>query len=295
MWRDWFTFSRQDRRAILLLAVLIVIAMFLLWTKPLWYDKEIGEVYTPDSLLQVLAELPQEDSGIRQSPSYFNPNTADSLELLSVGLSPYVVRNILRYRRAGGVFRQPDDLARIYGLHDSVFVHISPYITIPTTSHPSTGTISPSISSDTTRHEHPYAEYMRSKYKPGKFVDLNTADTIELMKIPGIGPVRAKHIVEYRRALGGFHSIAQVHEAYDLPEHLGDWVHIGNPRVKELPINKVSLSQLRTHPYLTFYQARAIVELRKREGNIRSVRQLLFLKEFTEADIARLTPYLSFE
>jgi DNA uptake protein ComE-like DNA-binding protein len=86
-----------------------------------------------------------------------------------------------------------------------------------------------------------------------------------------------------------------VHEAYDLPEHLGDWVHIGNPRVKELPINKVSLSQLRTHPYLTFYQARAIVELRKREGNIRSVRQLLFLDEFTEEDIARLTPYLSFE
>jgi DNA uptake protein ComE-like DNA-binding protein len=136
---------------------------------------------------------------------------------------------------------------------------------------------------------------MRAKYKPGKFVDLNTADTIELMRIPGIGPVRAKHIVEYRRALGGFHSIAQVHEAYDLPEHLGDWVHIGNPRVKELPINKVSLSQLRTHPYLTFYQARAIIELRKREGNIRSVRQLLFLDEFTEEDIARLTPYLSFE
>ena len=60
-------------------------------------------------------------------------------------------------------------------------------------------------------------------------------------------------------------------------------------------INKVSLSALRAHPYLTFYQARAIVELRKREGNIRSIRQLLFLDEFTEADIARLSPYLSFE
>ena len=136
---------------------------------------------------------------------------------------------------------------------------------------------------------------MEAKYKPGTFVDLNTADTAELMKIPGIGPVRAQRIVEYRHALGGYHNIRQVHEAYDLPEHLGDWVHISTPIVKKLHINKLSLSQLRTHPYLTFYQAKSIVELRKREGNIRSARQLLFLDEFTEDDIARLTPYLSFE
>ena len=107
--------------------------------------------------------------------------------------------------------------------------------------------------------------------------------------------MRARRIVEYRHKLGGYHSIAQVHEAYDLPEHLGDWVHISVPTVKKLHINKVSLTQLRNHPYLTFYQAKAIIDLRKREGDIHSVRQLLFLDEFTEADIARLTPYLSFE
>lgn len=147
---------------------------------------------------------------------------------------------------------------------------------------------------DTVRREHPYAEYMRAKHKPGQLVDLNTADTTELMRIPGIGPVRARHIVSYRRALGGFHSITQVHEAYDMPEDLGDWVHIGTPTVEKLYINKESLSQLRAHPYLTFYQARAIIELRKREGSIRSARQLLFLDEFTEADTARLAPYLAF-
>ena len=35
MWRDWFTFSRQDRRAIILLAVLIIVALMLLWAKPM--------------------------------------------------------------------------------------------------------------------------------------------------------------------------------------------------------------------------------------------------------------------
>ena len=294
MWRDWFTFSKQDQRGILLLAALIIIVLILLWTKPMWQHQKPYEPYTPDSLLLSPTNLHQKSTPIKVALHPFDPNTADSLELLSVGLSPYVTRNILRYRKAGGVFRKPSDLARIYGMHDTIFTHIEPYITIPTKKH--TAELPRSATSpDTARREHPYADYMRAKYKPGTFVDLNTADTTELMKIPGIGSVRARHIVEYRQALGGYHSIAQAHEAYDLPEHLGDWVHISTPTIKKLHINKASLTQLKAHPYLTFYQARAIVELRKREGNIRSVRQLLFLNEFTEADIARLTPYLSFE
>lgn len=295
MWRDWFTYSKQDRRAILLLATLMFIAIAFLWTKPIWNHKRPYEACTPDSLLQSLRGLEEEYPETVFYPHPFDPNTADSLELLSVGLTPYVARNILRYRKAGGVFRKAEDLARIYGMHDTMFTNIRPYIRISTAKHPPVKAPYPSMNAEAVRHEHPYAEYMRAKYKPGMFVDLNTADTTELMKIPGIGPVRAQRIVEYRRALGGYHSIKQVHEAYDLPEELGDWVHISSPVIEKLYINKASLSQLRSHPYLTFYQARAITELRKREGNIRSVRQLLFLDEFTETDIVRLTPYLSFE
>ena len=260
----------------------------------MWQHEKPYGAYSPDSLLQSLDDIPREKSKKQIALHPFDPNIADSLELISVGLSPYVTRNILRYRKVGGVFRRPEDLARIYGLHDTVFTRVKPYIMIPTTDYSKSNT-SHIIDYDTIRREYPYADYMRAKYKPGKFVDLNMADTTELMKIPGIGPMRARRIVEYRHKLGGYHSIAQVHEAYDLPEHLGDWVHISVPTVKKLHINKVSLSQLRHHPYLTFYQAKAIIELRKREGDICSVRQLLFLDEFTEADIARLTPYLSFE
>ena len=240
MWRDWFTFSRQDRRGILFLVVLIFIALTLLCTKSIWYHEKPYEACTPDSVAQSLDKKPQEK------------NKRD-------------------------------------------FARTKPQAAQPATERPTIKEPYTTESIDTIRREHPYAEYMRGKYKPGKFVDLNTADTTELMKIPGIGPVSAQYIVNYRRALGGFHTIRQVHEAYDLPEHLGDWVHISAPTVKKLPINKVSASQLRAHPYLTFYQAKAIVALRKREGHIRSARQLLFLDEFTEDDIARLTPYLSFE
>ena len=99
----------------------------------------------------------------------------------------------------------------------------------------------------------------------------------------------------YRERLGGYHSIVQLRELEVLPEELGDWVHVSAPPAAMLNVNKLSLTQLRSHPYLSFYQAKAIVELRKREGHIRSVRQLLFLDEFSESDIERLTPYLSFD
>lgn len=299
MWRDWFVFSRQDQRAIILLSSLIVATLLFLWGKSVWYHPDMEVDPVADSIALQLLSPTVEEPIVRVAPHAFNPNTADSLELLTVGLPPYVVRNVLRYRRAGGQFRRPDDLSRIYGLHDTVYAQVRPYIAIP--AEPRTvpsKTTSPRRDvkpTDTVRREHPYASYMRAKFNPGERVDVNKADTAELMRIPGIGPVYAKMIVDYRHRLGGYQSVEQLRELDVLPHNLTDWVYVGEAPIPTLRVNALSLTQLRSHPYLTFYQAKAIVDLRKREGDIRSLRQLLFLDEFTETDIKRLAPYLSFE
>lgn len=305
MWREWFTFSKQDRRAIIQLSVMIIAVTLFLGIRPWWQKNALAPMSDADSVALSMMVVSDQEPVIRVTPHTFNPNMADSLELLSVGLSPYVVRNILRYRRAGGIFRRPDDLARIYGLHDTVFSQVKPYIDIPTGKDSGKIKATPSmkwpaksptiIPEDTTKRDHPYAEYMRAKITPGQFVDLNKADTAELMKIPGIGPVYAKMIVDYRDKLGGFHHVVQLRDIGPLPEGLGDWVHVSDTSVEKLQINKLSVTRLRSHPYLTYYQAKAIADFRKREGDIRSLQQLLFLKEFTESDIKRLSPYLSFE
>lgn len=305
MWRDWFTFSRQDRRAILLLAVLIMLVLALHYIRPMCNKRTLSTLSSDSttSLLQPSTPI------VKIAPHLFDPNTADSLELLTVGLPPHVVRNIQRYRAAGGQFRRPNDLARIYGLHDTVFTRIRPYIDIPlpkqmnneakkgilTGTDTGTDKPRPQVPPKPAKHEHPYAQYMKAKNNPGQFVDLNLADTTEFMKIPGIGPVYAKMIVDYRQRLGGFHNISQLKELDALPEDIGDWVHVSMPPKDKLRINRLSVTQLRSHPYISFYQAKAIIDLRKREGDIKSTRQLLFLNEFTEDDILRLTPYLSFE
>lgn len=297
MWREWFNFQQSDRRAILILTVAIVAVLCL---RALLPRDELRLAEMTDTVAGQLDTSTKMEPVVAIRMHRFNPNVADSLELLSVGLPPRVARNILRYREAGGRFRRPSDLARIYGMEDTLFAQVEPYIDIPVEKkaamHEMVDVASLSaIKPDTARRSHSYAEYMQNKLKPGEFVELNSADTTELMRIPGIGPVYAQMIVNYRHQLGGFHNVAQLHELEVLPENIGDWVHVAKPASEVLRINHMTLTQLRSHPYLTFYQARAIVEFRKREGDIRSVQQLMFLEGFSKADVERLRPYLSFE
>ena len=63
----------------------------------------------------------------------------------------------------------------------------------------------------------------QEKFPEGIRVELNTADTATLKKIPGIGSYYARRIVDYRNRLGGFVSVAQLKEMGELPENIGRW------------------------------------------------------------------------
>lgn len=52
----------------------------------------------------------------------------------------------------------------------------------------------------------------------GEKINLNQADTKELESLPGIGPVTAKKIIEYREEHGGFQSVDQLAEIPGLSE-----------------------------------------------------------------------------
>jgi hypothetical protein len=60
----------------------------------------------------------------------FDPNTADSTQLLRLGLQPWQVRSIYRYRARGGVFRSKRDFAQLYGLTKKDYLRLEPYIRI---------------------------------------------------------------------------------------------------------------------------------------------------------------------
>lgn len=137
------------------------------------------------------------------------------------------------------------------------------------------------------------------KFEPGTVVELNFADTTELKKIPGIGSSYAKRIVGYRNLLGGYHRMEQLQEVYGMYEELYEKItpffSINTDSLRLIEINNFSLDRLKSHPYINFYQAKAIIEVRKKKKKIESFDELILLEEFTEDDRIRIIPYLSFE
>ena len=134
-----------------------------------------------------------------------------------------------------------------------------------------------------------------AKSRPLEPLDLNSADSTELVKLPGIGPANALKVIRYRERLGGYSDIRQLTEIEGLPDSLMKWFIITDTvQVSKIQVNKATLTELRRHPYLDFYQARAIVEYRNERGIIKGPEQLSFMEEFTAQDLIKLEPYLDF-
>lgn len=152
--------------------------------------------------------------------------------------------------------------------------------------------------SEDTGNMEDYAHYPRvEKLTEGETISLNASDTADWKKIPGIGEVYSTRIVEYRDRLGGFVRKEQLMEVYGVDDELyariapyiemsGSW--------RKVAVNKLEFKELLSHPYLSYKQVQAIMNLRRRKGDIVSIQELGMLDEFTSEDIYRLEPYLEF-
>lgn len=214
----------------------------------------------------------------------FDPNSADSATFRQLGLPTRLVNNALAYRSKGGCWRKPDDFRRLYGMTDELFEQLKPYIKINA---PSTTTHAPKSS---------------AVQKPGtlKFdsltvLNLNQVDTLTLQRIPGIGPYFSRAIVNYRKRLGGFVHVHQLHDIEGLPTDITSWFAIApGDSVQTIAINEATFKTLLRHPYLNYEQVKAIASHRQKRGAIVAWTELLMYDVFSHADVERLRPYFTF-
>lgn len=227
---------------------------------------------------------------VRRKLSAFDPNTADSTLLLSLGLQPWQVRSIYRYRAKGGIYRQPSDFARLYGLTVKQYKELLPYIHISDEYKPAAEVYG---RTDAVRSGRDSLRYP-VKLRPGQYVTLDDADTASLRKVPGIGRYYASRIVRYRNDLGGYVSVAQLSEIEGIPEAALSYFRVTGGAVRKLNLNRLTLNELKHHPYINFYQARRIIDYRRLKGPLHSIDDLRLLKDFSQRDIERLRPYVEF-
>ena len=130
-------------------------------------------------------------------------------------------------------------------------------------------------------------------------VELNSADTTTLQLLHGIGPAYARRIVRYRERLGGFTSKEQLLEVYgftpELLAHIAPHITVDTQSISKIDINSIPLKQLIKHPYIEYYQARDIVNLRSRGVHFGTMDDLRAVPSMADSTLQRLLPYLVFE
>ena len=295
MIREFFYLQKSDRRVVLTLLAVMVVALGIIF---LTGGERDGETATGDSLALRQNSKKQSNTYYYVAPKKverfaFDPNTADSTQLLRLGLQPWQVRNIYKYRAAGGIYREPKDFAKLYGLTVKQYRELEPYIHISSDYLPASTLVerkqaSQSVVRDSSQHHYPV------KIRETEQVVLNTADTTTLKTIPGIGPYFARKIVQYGQRLGGYVSIDQLDEIEGFPQEAKHYLVINQPQTQKLNVNRMTLDELKRHPYINFFQAKAITDYRRLHGPLHSLNELRLSKDFPPEAIKRLLPYVAY-
>jgi competence protein ComEA len=284
-WVDYFNFSARERRGTALLAFIILFEIILLSFLNNYHapvdppDPELVKAVlalnaSPDESVTAKSHIGDRTDSIPLHP--FDPNKMTLSMAPSVGLTEKQSSVIMNYISKGGMFRTKSDFKKMYCISESQYEKLQPYLLLPDS-------------------------FTRTKKintaQKSFIVDINTADSTELMKVRGIGRIFASRIVKYRELLGGFYSKEQLKEVWGMKDSL---YHTIEPfvQVKEenifrfVHLNTDTITLLASHPYVRWKLANVIVNYRKQHA-FRSVEDVKSIPVVSEEIYSKLYRYLT--
>ena len=125
---------------------------------------------------------------------------SDSLLQQLPGIGPAFAQRIIEYRKQYG-FRQIEDLKKIRGIGPKKFDKLKTYLYISEAVLPQSENLE-NVSIETSERRH-----AAQTNADVQLICLNSASETELCQLLGIGPAKAKRIVEFREANGPFSSL----------------------------------------------------------------------------------------
>jgi len=299
-WKDYFSFTKRERTAFIIVILLIGGFIFL----PDLFPSHQQTPVIPEEVKKVLAardslaattgndERPDASSQPftaqeQNSPPalfYFDPNTLDQAGFEKLGLSARTASTILKYRSKGGRFKQPEDLRKIYSLAKKDADRIIPYVRINGSEDKRNGT-----DKNGTPHS--------SANNAIRQIDINTATLEEWKSLPGIGDVIGNRIVKFRERMGGFSYVDQVSKTFGLKDsvfqRIKPYLKLTVPVSNKININSAYENELMECAAITADIARAIVIYRKKNGNFNSTEELKKIVFITDAVYREILPCIS--
>jgi competence ComEA-like helix-hairpin-helix protein len=176
-------------------------------------------------------------------PIDLNRASAGDLDAVP-GIGPALAQRIVNYRTAHGPFKQLEDLMAVSGVGPQNLPKLKPYLGLggPEACAP------PDWKAPMTTGESATGYHLESqegrlpggksglgpKAPPVSVIDPNLASKADLETLPGIGPVMAQRILDYRRAHGPFKKIADLRKVSGIGrkklEKLKPYVVITSPK-----------------------------------------------------------------
>ncbi len=283
--KSLLSYTPNERRGIIVLLFLLLIVIVIRLTTSFWFHPDSNgntiEVITVDlspSKEETTAkpkklEEKSEKKYERDTLLKINPNTCTSEELIAIGFSRFAATNLIKYRSRGGFFRCAEDLIKIYGVEESLVLVIRSQLLFP--------------------KKREKKEYKRESV----YLELNSTDTLEIQKIPFIGSVRGNRIIKYRNTLGGFYSLHQLKEVYGVDsicyESIKKHAWVNDTIIRRLSLNECDQREFASHPYVSVYQAKAIVRYRELMSHFTSVNDLKINNIFSGEEFERVEKYFS--
>ena len=215
------------------------------------------------------------------NPSPFDPNTVTKTRLEEMHFPSRIASNLLSYRRAGGLFFTPEDMRKIYGMDSLTFEAIENFICIELREH------KPAAN---------YEEYIVADISPVTKFELNMADSTELIKIYGIGPVFSGRIIKYRNLLGAYYSIDQLWEVYGMDsikfQSLKEVIFIDTAHIPKIDINTATFKKMISHPYLTRKEVSSLLHYRDYAEKVNDLAELRSAQVLDSALYRKIRPYI---
>lgn len=239
-------------------------------------DQQEFDFYQPDK--SVAAD--------RINPFRFDPNTLDAKGWERLGFSKKQSESIVKFREKGGTFRKKEDLKKLFVIDEAIYNKLEPFVIIDVKAVPAF------TKSDTASTK----SYRKKEFATA---ELNSADSAALVNVRGIGPAFARRIIRYREKLGGYSDLNQLLDVYGIDStrflQIERNLSVDQSLIKKININSASIDQLRAHPYLDYFVAKAIVDKRIQKGAYTHVSQIMEIPLVYEALYLKIKPYLTVE
>lgn len=267
----YFTLNRRERSGVFALITLILLLLLVKYFIVYHYQSK-GPSVAVVQLDEVAARLAAEQmlgtnendknnhtsaypakERVKDSLFYFDPNTISVEQALQLGFDRKCAAMLQNYRNKGGKFYKASDLQKLYCMNEPLYHQLQNYIVIAS-ERPQEGN-GKNRKADKDKKDDPIS------------IEINSADSITLMKLRGIGPGYARRILKYRSLLGGYFSVEQIKEVYNFPDSLYQSIKgnltVDPALVQKIKVNNAEFKTLVHHPYIKYEGTKCIFALKR--------------------------------